>query len=120
MSLLGGPIHIWVFQTDRVPPSQDRRGKVLFLVCQSTPRWGGGYPVLPMGGPPSQVRMGVPFHQQHGVPPLRQDEGSPPPPLLSGPRSGRGGVTPKWNSTACTCNAASGISLAFTQEDFIY
>ena len=29
------------------------------------------------------------------------------------------GGTPNWNSIACTCYAAGGMPLAFTQEDFL-
>ena len=40
-----------------------------------------------------------------------------PPQARSDPRTG-GGV-PHWNSIACTCYAAGGMPLAFTQEDFL-
>ena len=53
--------------------------------------------------PPSQVRMGAP-------------QGTPYPGQVQG--QGGGGI-PNWNSTACTCYAAGGMPLAFTQEDFL-
>ena len=75
-------------------------------------RWGAG--VTPsqvrMGGTPSQVRMG------RGYPFLGQDRGG----TQSKVRAGRGGgVSPNWNSIVCTCYAAGGMPLAFTQEDFL-
>ena len=68
--------------------------------------------------------MGGTPHPQDGLPPPKsagwdtphQQDGVPPNP---GPRSGWGGVTPKWNSMVCTCCAAGGMPLAFTQEDFL-
>ena len=82
----------------------------------------GGYPILGQdGGTPSQVRTGG------GIPHPRSGWGVPPPPPPSAgwgtPRSMsqvriRG--YPNWNSMACTCYAAVGMPLAFTQKDFLF
>ena len=76
--------------------------------------WGTS-PIRKMGYPPVQVPgQDWGYHQQDRVPPSAA-WGSPPGP---GPRSGQGG-TPSWNRMACTCYAAGGTPLAFTQEDFL-
>ena len=62
-----------------LPPASEGWGKVLFSICQFTPRPGGGYPILLMGGyPPSRTGWGTP-------PPhtSRTGWGTPPPPRRS-------------------------------------
>ena len=51
------------------------------------------------------------------VPPCPDLEGGTPPPPSPGQVQGRG--YPNQNSIACTCYAAGGMPLAFTQEDFL-
>ena len=123
-------------------PSQVRMGG-----GHPLPRSGcGGTPSqVRMGGEgtPSQVRMGGGYplarSGQEGTPFPGWDEGGVchprsgwrypfpgqyggylgyPLSVAWGPRSGWGG-TPNWNSMACTCLAAGGMPLAFTQEDFV-
>ena len=69
---------------------------------------GGGTPILDLDHrvPPSKVRTG-------GI------LGYSPPPTHPGQVPGQHGATPNWNSTVCTYYAAGGMSLAFTQEDFL-
>ena len=107
-----------------LPPAYVVRGKVIFIlgnVCLFTIGWGGGtpnsdlgggypFPGLGGGGTPSQVWTGG------GYP-------------ISGLDGGGGGVSqpglddgvpcPPPTCIASTCYAASGMPLAFTQEDFI-
>ena len=60
-------------------------------------RGGVGYPIQLMGGTPSP---------QQGVPPS--------------PAGGTPSPAPPWQSSiGCTCYAAGGVPLAFTQEDFL-
>ena len=115
-------------------PHPKNGGKVLFSVCQFTPRRGRGSTpsCLPKGKgcPPSQVRMGgggvYPTQVRTGVPhtrssPIGRMGVTPPPsagwgtplPSRSQVRTGGGG-TPNWNSIAYTCYAAGGMPLAFT------
>ena len=88
--------------------------------------WKGGTPSrLWQGVPPSRPGKGIPLPHpdlEGGTPLSRSGKGySPPSPDLGrGSRSGpRMGVNPIWNSIVCTCYAAGGMSLAFTQEDFL-
>ena len=73
-----------------------RMGKVLFSVCQFTPRQGEGYPIWLMGGgvTPSQVWMGVPIPgPDGGYPVAGLDRGGVSHPADRGyphPRSGWG------------------------------
>ena len=110
---------IFVMNTHSFLPPAFRRngeGNVFTGVCLHL-RGGAGTPIWPTGGiplprsgwgsTPSQVRTG-------GTPPPPAGWGTPP---RRGPRSG--GDTPNWNSMACTCCAAGGMPLAFTQEDFL-
>ena len=106
-------------------PHSEEMGKVLFSQLSVCPHFGGGGtpsqwgrglpPSFPtQGGTPSQVRpeVGVPPSKvKRGVPSGQDREGYP------HPSSGRKG-TPNRNSTACTCYAVGGLTLAFTQEDF--
>ena len=89
-----------------VPHSQSRwRGGTPSSWPGGTPFPGldGGYP-LPGGTPPGK---GVP--PSAGLPPLGRGYPSPP----------TGGTSPHQTSTVCTCYAAGGVPLAFTQEDFL-
>ena len=69
----------------------------------------GGYPIPGLDrvggaqGTPSSPGWGT-SHQQDGVPPCPGQDG--------------GGYL-NWNSMACTCYAAGGMPLAFTQEEFL-
>ena len=63
------------------------------------PRWGTYLPGE--GYLPSQLGGGVPTFPSRGVPTFP------------------GGGAPYWSSIACTCYAAGGMPLAFTQEDFL-
>ena len=98
-----------------------KMGKVLFSqvsVCLSTP---GGYPV-----PDSFSRQwsqvlsgGTPIW---GTPQPGQDWGTSPAKSAWGTPLARTGVPtplPRQNSRASTCYTASGMPLAFTQEDFL-
>ena len=88
-----------------LPPAYEGWGKVLFSVCQSTPRLGGGggyphprsgrggctpHPRSGWGSTPSQVRMGVPAVSGMRVLP------PPPPPIEVLGQDW--GDTPNWNS----------------------
>ena len=84
-------------------------------------------PVSRMGVPPIVSRMGVPPSAGWGYPHPNQQDGSTPvsrmgypfPVQVPGQDGGGGVVTLNWNSIACTCYAAGGMPLAFTQEDFL-
>ena len=127
-----------------LPPASEGWGEVIFLVCLSVHTWegvphptDGGYP-LPRSGqgaphladggvPPSQVWTGgYPIQLTEGTPsqvwrggyPIQLTGGTPFPGLDREVPPGRG--TPlHQTSTACTCYAAGGMPLAFTQEDFL-
>ena len=107
------------FPTGEVPPS--------FLMGGTPIQSQWGYPPSQVRtrSTPSQVRMGS---SPQGYP--HPDLGwlMPPPPfsrmgiphaiqVRSEVRTEMG--TPIWNSIACTCYAAGGMPLAFTQEDFL-
>ena len=97
------------------------------FACQSTPWWGGGGRYPPSRSDP---RTGV---EGAGTPPSRSDPrtggrsraGTSPAPhpgqIPGWGRQGDGGAGgyPYWNSIMCACYAAGGMSLAFTQEDFL-
>ena len=110
----------WPIFTARIP---NEWGKVLFSQASVCSYFGeGGTPIQLMGGTPSLPDRGGTPHPRsgRGVPPSQvRMGGSTPIPGQDGgyphPRSGRGG-TPNWNSTACTCYAAGGMPLAFTQD----
>ena len=94
-------------------PIQDQDGGTLEypLPIQD---WMGYPPDLRWGYPPSKTGWGTP-HQQNGV---------PPPPSKTGwgtpaPRQQNGVTPPSPVSKASTWYAAGGVSLAFTQEDFL-
>ena len=112
-----------VFDFCRPHPKDGRRYCFQF-VCQSIPRLGGGestpipgqdggYPIPDQDGvPPTISRMG--YHPMAGWGySLSAGWGDPPSQVKTG------GSTPNWNSIACTCYAAGGMPLAFTQEDFL-
>ena len=84
-----------------VPPSQVR--------IEGTP-----IPGQDRGGTPSQVRIGVPPLAGWGYP-LVSTMGVPP---VQVPGQDRWS-TPNWNTIVCTCDAAGGMPLTFTQEDFL-
>ena len=103
----------------RPHPKDD--GRLYFqFVCQFT--WGGGYPLHrsrwggysfpgPGGGYPFQLMGGTPS-SWWGVPPAGVTPWQGVTPLA--------GVSPSHQSSiACTCFAAGGMLLAFTQEDFL-
>ena len=84
---------------------------------------GGGYSHLRSGWgagglPLSQVRTGLP--PSAGYPPLAgwgtliRRVGYPPVQVAD-----QDGGYPNWNSIACTCYAAGGMPLGFSQEDFL-
>ena len=84
-----------------LPPAYVVRGKVLFSQVSVCPHlWGGG------GG------YHLPRSRWEGYPLLRSRQGVSPSQVQVG-----GGTY--WNSIACTCYAAGGMPLAFTQEDFL-
>ena len=103
------------------------------------PSWWGGYPILPNRGwgyyPHPDLGRGVllcPWYPSSWYPPSRPGKeychpdlvkGVPPPPPTyrseKGQVIGWGGGTPNRNSIVCTCYAAGGMPLAFTQEDFL-
>ena len=74
------------------------------------PRSGWGVP-HPRSGQGGGVPRVLPHHQD-GVPPISR-MGYPPVQVRIG-----GGYL-NWNSMACTCYAAGGMPLAFTQEEFL-
>ena len=104
-----------------VPLSQVRMGGGTTIPVQDM-----GYPILLIGGlPPSQLRTGG----RLGVPPIqvRVENGGTPNcrsgwgyPRCSGQSQVRMGDTPKQNNIACTCYAAGGMPLAFTQDFLLY
>ena len=109
------------------------------MSVHTSTRGGGGTTIQLTGGqgggvgipPPSRSdpRMGV------GAGTPTPTLPPPPPPVLGSDLDGGrgtcpppnpgirpgwwGGGTPHWNSIACTCYAAGGMPLAFTQEDFL-
>ena len=107
-----------VSQVWGVPPSQVQVGGYPL----SRFRWGDPFPGPGLGDPLPRSRQGrYPFpgpdrgypHPGRGYPTW---EGVPPPIQV---RSQYGGSTPYRSSIACTCYAAGGVPLAFTQEDFL-
>ena len=117
----------------RVSPFRSRLGGLPHPLTGGTPfpglrrgypiHWIGGYP-LPSsrwggGGYPIHWWRGIPFPGPgRGCPPSRSRQGgtrvTPPTWTWTG-----GGVYPDRSRIACTCYAAGGVPLAFTQEDFI-
>ena len=85
----------------------------------------GGYPIQLMGVPPSQVQVGgYPIQLMGGTLPRSRWEGYPiqltgVPHPANGEVLPQAGGTPHQGSMACTCYAAGGMPLAFTQEDFL-
>ena len=95
-------------------PSTDGAGLPSSQVqAEGTPSTDGGYPFPRSRGTPPPGK-GVPPAWE-GVPP----PGKGVPPAWEGvPPDPRG--IPYLNSIACTCYAAGGVPLAFTQEDFLF
>ena len=103
-----------------------REGNIFSLCVSFAPRGGyphpllmGSTPILPDGVPNPRSGRGYP-HPRSGwgvphTPILTRDGGT----LHPGQVPGQDGGTPNWNSIACTWYATSGMSLAFTQEDFL-
>ena len=117
-----------------VPPSGPDWGVPPFFPTGVTPILSDGVPLIQVpdqgggtltweGGTPSRPGKGVPPWSRPGEgippppPPIQTWEGVPPVQVRS--QDGGGGSTPNWNSIACTCYAAGGMPLAFTQEDFL-
>ena len=91
---------------------------------------GGGVPpsAVQAGGTPSSYQGGTPSSWWGGVPPYQVQVGGYPiqliwvgyPIQLMGGGTLAGGTPPPHQSSiACTCYAAGGMPLAFTQEDFL-
>ena len=140
----GEYIHFHVPWTVRwlLPTAYAVREEVIFSVCLSVHIWGGGgYPIWLMGGGyPIQVQVGggYPIQVQVGGAPAwgtpwqgMPTQGTPPqgghpprvpphPGLGGGPTQGTPPPPPSRSSSiACSCYAAVGMPLAFTQEDFL-
>ena len=133
--------------TQFLPPASEGWREVIFSVCVSVHRGGtpsswrgvphpavggtpsswrgvpypadGGYPIQLMGGTPSSW-WGVPHPAGGGVP-QPADGGYPGryTPLAGVPPTRGTTPPPHQSSIACTCYAAGGMPLAFTQEDFL-